>query len=130
MGPAVPGGGAPPRAGRRAVPVYSSEHGTLCPACARPVAGCVCRQARTQPAGDGVVRVGRETKGRKGKGVTVVTGVALGEAGLLELAKELKQRCGSGGTVREGVIEIQGDHRDRLVAELSARGFKAKRSGG
>lgn len=130
MSPAAPAGGRPPTTGRRAVPVYSSEHGTLCPACARPVAACSCRRGAAPPPGDGVVRVGRETKGRKGKGVTVVTGLALDEPGILALARDLKQRCGSGGTVRDGVVEIQGDHRDRLVAELAARGFRVKRAGG
>jgi translation initiation factor 1 len=76
------------------------------------------------------VRVGRETKGRSGKGVTVITGLPLGAEALGELAGQLKRRCGSGGTVREGVIEIQGDHRDLLVAELCRLGYEAKRSGG
>jgi translation initiation factor 1 len=76
------------------------------------------------------VRVGRETKGRRGKGVSVVTGLGLGEAELGALATELKKACGSGGTVRDGAIEIQGDHREQLVAELIRRGFKARRSGG
>jgi len=84
----------------------------------------------TTPKGDGVVRVGRETKGRKGKGVTVVTGVPLTGVALEELATRLKKRCGSGGTVREGVIEIQGDHRDALLAELGKLGYAVKRSGG
>jgi translation initiation factor 1 len=77
-----------------------------------------------------VVRVGRETQGRKGKGVTVVSGVPLRGEALAVLASELKRLCGSGGTVRDGVIEIQGDHRDRLVAELAGRGWTVKRSGG
>ncbi len=76
------------------------------------------------------MRVGRQTKGRKGKGVTVVTGVPLGQAELEKLARDLKKRCGSGGTVRDGVIEIQGEHRDTLVEELGRRGYTAKRSGG
>jgi len=76
------------------------------------------------------VRVGRETKGRAGKGVTVITGLPLQAAQLQELAGELKRRCGSGGTVRNGVIEIQGEHRDVLVQELVKRGYDAKRSGG
>jgi len=82
------------------------------------------------PQGDGIVRVSRETKGRKGKGVTLITGVLLDETGLQRLATELKRRCGAGGTVREGVIEIQGDHRDLLVAELAKRGYTVKRAGG
>jgi len=76
------------------------------------------------------VRVGRETKGRKGKGMTVITGVPLHPEGLRELAKQLKQKCGTGGTVKGGKIEIQGDHRDLLVAELQSLGYTVKRSGG
>jgi len=116
--------------------VYSTGQGRLCPECARPVAECRCRRSKpAQPQagatrGDGVVRVGRETKGRKGKGVTVISGVPLAGAALEELATRLKKRCGSGGTVHEGVIEIQGDHRDMLVAELQRLGYAAKRSGG
>jgi translation initiation factor 1 len=76
------------------------------------------------------VRIGRETKGRSGKGVTVITGVPLTGDELTKLAAELKKRCGSGGTVKDGAIEIQGDHRDFLTAELARRGWKVKRSGG
>jgi translation initiation factor 1 len=82
------------------------------------------------PRGDGTVRVSRETKGRKGKGVSLVSGVPLGAEALAALAKELKQRCGTGGTVKDGVIEIQGDHRDRLIEELQSRGHRVKRAGG
>ena len=80
--------------------------------------------------GDGVVRVGRETPGRKGKGVTVVTGLPLLDEQLAKLAGELKRKCGAGGTVRDGVIEIQGEHREVLVAELEKRGYRVRRSGG
>jgi translation initiation factor 1 len=76
------------------------------------------------------VRISRESKGRKGKGVTLITGVTLDESGLAALAAELKRHCGTGGTVKEGVVEIQGDHRDRLLAELQRRGFRAKLAGG
>jgi translation initiation factor 1 len=76
------------------------------------------------------VRVGRETKGRAGKGVTTITGLPLSAADLETLAARLKKRCGSGGTVRQGVIEIQGEHRDTLVAELGKLGWPAKKSGG
>ena len=79
---------------------------------------------------DGVVRVGRETKGRKGAGVTIITGIPSHPEGLKQIAKELKQKCGTGGTVKNGVIEIQGDQRDLLVKELSARGYTVKRAGG
>ena len=79
---------------------------------------------------DGVIRVGRETKGRAGKGVTVVKGLPLDAEALQALATQLKKRCGSGGTVREGAIEIQGEHRDTLVAELVRLGYRARRAGG
>lgn len=82
------------------------------------------------PPAPGRVRVGREVAGRAGKGVTVITGLPLDEAALTELAARLKRLCGAGGAVRNGVIEIQGEHRDRLVAELGRLGFEARRSGG
>jgi translation initiation factor 1 len=110
--------------------VYSTEHGRMCPECGKPVGECVCRRQKAIPVGDGIVRVSRETKGRKGKGVTLVTGVRLDEDGLQKLATELKRKCGAGGTVKEGVIEIQGDHRDLLVTELTRRGYTVKRAGG
>jgi len=102
----------------------------MCPGCGQPIDECACRKESVIPQGDGIVRVSRETKGRKGKGVTLITGVLLDETGLQRLATELKRRCGAGGTVREGVIEIQGDHRDLLVAELAKRGYTVKRAGG
>lgn len=111
--------------------VYSTEAGRLCPDCGKAQAGCICKQlAAAARLGDGQVRVGRETKGRAGKGVTVIRGLPLLPDALAELAKALKQRCGSGGTVSEGVIEIQGEHRDTVLAELLKRGFQAKRAGG
>ena len=88
------------------------------------------KSTASQPKGDGVVRVARQTKGRKGKGVTLITGVPLESDELKDLAKTLKQRCGSGGTVKDGIIEIQGDHRDALVKDLSTRGWVIKKSGG
>jgi translation initiation factor 1 len=87
-------------------------------------------QKPSAPQGDGIVRVGRETKGRKGAGVTVITGIPSHPEGLEKLAKQFKQQCGTGGTVKNGVIEIQGDHRDLLVKELSALGYTVKRAGG
>lgn len=111
--------------------VYSTGQGRLCPECGKPVAQCVCRKKPAPaPKADGTIRVGRETKGRKGAGVTVITGIPLAEEQLKSLAKELKARCGSGGTIKDGIIEIQGDHRDLLVEELAKRGLKAKRVGG
>ena len=111
--------------------VYSSEHGRLCPTCSAPVDLCRCKQVRkVVPDGDGIARVRRETQGRKGKTVTTITGLPLSEDDLRNLAKDLKRRCGTGGACKEGVIEIQGDHVDTLVAELEARDFKVKRAGG
>ncbi len=91
------------------------------------------KRAESAPAAaprDGVVRVGRETKGRKGKGVTTVTGAPVGAAELAALARELKGLCGAGGTLRGDVIEIQGDHRDRIIASLQQKGWSVKRVGG
>ncbi len=110
--------------------VYSTEAGRMCPACRRPVGQCVCKQTAAAPSGDGVVRVSRETKGRGGKAVTLVKGVALAGPELAELGKRLKAACGSGGTVKDGVIEIQGDHVDKVVAALQAQGHTVKRAGG
>jgi translation initiation factor 1 len=110
--------------------VYSTEHGRMCPACNKPIAECLCQKKKEVPQSDGIVRVGRETKGRKGKGVTVITGLPLNEAELKELGRQLKAKCGAGGTVKDGVIEIQGDHRDLLLEELRKRGWTAKLAGG
>ena len=110
--------------------VYSTGVGTLCPNCRRAAAACVCPQGTPGRLTPSAVRVGREVKGRAGKGVSVVTGLALAPADLEALATRLKKRCGSGGTVRDGVIEIQGDHRDAIVAELAKAGIAAKKSGG
>ena len=108
--------------------VYSTDAGRMCPACRQPIAACVCRQQAT-PAGDGIVRVSRETKGRAGKGVTLVRGLALDAAALAQLARDLKAACGSGGTVKDGVIEVQGEHRDKVIAVLRARGMAVKSAG-
>lgn len=80
--------------------------------------------------GDGVVRIQRQTSGRKGKGVCLITGVDLDDAALDKLAAELKKKCGCGGSVKEGVIEIQGDKRDLLKELLEAKGMKVKLAGG
>ncbi|WP_120996779.1 translation initiation factor Sui1 [Stutzerimonas urumqiensis] len=109
--------------------VYSTDAGRHCPECGKPLGACICG-APAQPAGDGVARVRRETKGRGGKTVTTVSGVPLAEAELKELASALKRRCGTGGALKDGVIEIQGDHVQLLLDELTTRGIKAKRSGG
>lgn len=110
--------------------VYSSERGRICPRCRRPVAGCSCRTGRDGPRSDGIVRVRREKKGRRGKTVTTIAGLPLPADALRELAAELKRRCGSGGSLKDGVIEIQGDHADALIPDLESRGFTVKRAGG
>ena len=112
--------------------VYSTEAGgRMCPGCGEPVAQCRCKELQARvPATDGIVRVSHETKGRKGKGVTVVKGVALNAESLAALGKQLKTACGSGGTVKDGVIEIQGDHRDTVIAALAKQGHTVKRAGG
>lgn len=110
--------------------VYSSEAGRICPDCGKAAAGCICRKKPVKAAGDGIVRVQRETKGRGGKTVTVITGLPGGEESLKAIAGELKRRCGTGGALKDGNIEIQGDHRDLLVMELEKRGFKVRRAGG
>ncbi len=110
--------------------VYSTEKGKMCPACNRAIEDCICKNNTEIPEGDGIVRVSRETKGRKGKGMTIITGVPLAHKELKVLGKQLKKRCGTGGTVKDGVIEIQGDQRDVLVDELKKKGWVVKRSGG
>lgn len=110
--------------------VYSTDQGRLCPACQQAVDRCRCRASKTPPPGDGVVRIRRETKGRKGKGVSIVSGLPAGEDELKALAKELKQKLSSGGNIKAGEIEFQGDHRDRLKALLEAKGYRVKLAGG
>ena len=109
--------------------VYSTDAGRMCPDCRQPVAQCRCNAAAL-PTGDGVVRVSRETKGRGGKAVTLVRGVLLAEPELAQLGKELKALCGSGGTVKDGVVEVQGDHVARVMEALQKRGHTVKRAGG
>jgi len=110
--------------------VYSTDTGRTCPGCGHPVKQCCCSKGKSRQQGDGVVRISRQTKGRKGSGVCLITGVNLSEAELRKLAKQLKKKCGSGGTVKNGVIEIQGDHREVLVEILKKLGLEAKLSGG
>jgi translation initiation factor 1 len=101
--------------------VYSSGRGRVGPAEPEPP---------RRPRGDGIVRVRRETQGRGGKTVTTISGVPVADDALAALASDLKRRCGTGGTAKDGVIEIQGDHRDVLIAELEKRGYTVKRAGG
>ncbi len=109
--------------------VYSTEVGRTCPQCGKAKEQCSCSN-ESVPEGDGTVRIQRETKGRKGKGVTLVKGVLLAPTELKKLAKELKQKCGVGGAVKDGIIEIQGDVRDQLFEEMKSRGYTVKKAGG
>ncbi|WP_404472413.1 translation initiation factor Sui1 [Vreelandella venusta] len=113
--------------------VYSTEHGKTCPECRAPVDDCRCEDTSEQERLarlDGIVRIRRETSGRKGKGVTTISGVPLPQAELKTLAKTLKQRCGTGGAVKDGIIEIQGDHRETLQQALTSLGYQVKLAGG
>ena len=109
--------------------VYSSETGLV-------KQDKVRRNTKSKPQGttaapaDGTVRLRRETKGRGGGTVIVISGIPLGGSALKELAGALKKRCGCGGTIKDGIIEIQGDHRDTLLLELQTRGFRVKLAGG
>ena len=115
--------------------VYSTDSGRVCPACGQPVAHCTCKataaaQARAQQTGNGTVRLQLDTKGRKGKGVTVINGVPLADEALTQLGKKLKAQCGAGGTVKDSLIEVQGDHRETVIAALQKLGYAVKRVGG
>jgi len=100
----------------------------LCPRCQQLKKTCTCPPE--EPSKSTIVRVGRETKGRGGKGVTIISDLPLNENALAELATKLKTRLGTGGTVKDGRIEIQGDQRDRIVAEFEGLGYRVKRAGG
>ncbi|MDB5952382.1 MAG: translation initiation factor Sui1 [Massilia sp.] len=111
--------------------VYSTEVGRTCPACRLALAQCACGSAsKAAPAGDGVVRVSRQSKGRGGKTVTVVNGLALDAPALAALGKQLRTACGAGGTVKDGTIEVQGDHCDLVMEVLKKHGHSPKRVGG
>ena len=106
--------------------VYSTETSGICPVCKNKQSRCACHKTKSPIQGDGIVRIQRSTKGRKGKGVTVITGIPVSDEELKQIAKTLKQKCGSGGTVKSGTVEIQGDHREVLAAELKALGYRVK----
>ena len=110
--------------------VYSTETGKHCPSCGKPVNGCVCHSNTPVFPGDSVVRIQRQTKGRKGSGVSLISGLAGTESEIKKKAKELKKICGSGGTVKQGIIEIQGDHRQLLFETLKKQGYTVKLAGG
>jgi translation initiation factor 1 len=111
--------------------VYSTESGRMCLDCRKPLADCVCKaSAKAIVLGDGIVRVSLQTKGRGGKSVTVVKGLALDALSLAVLGKHLRTACGSGGTVKDGVIEVQGEHCELVIETLKKQGHSAKRAGG
>lgn len=109
--------------------VYSTDEGKVCTDCGKAKTACTCHQHPPASAGDGIIRIQRETKGRKGKGVSLITGLPLGHEQLQTLAKQLKKKCGCGGTVKNGVIEIQGDYRTLLKENLEQMGYKVKIAG-
>ncbi|BHH84104.1 translation initiation factor Sui1 [Desulforhopalus sp. 52FAK] len=110
--------------------VYSTEFGKACPQCGKPSKKCSCGKTAPKVPSDGIVRISRQTKGRKGAGVSLITGIPLEGTALKNVAKQLKQKCGTGGTLKSGVIEIQGDHRNVLKQELTKLGYTVKLSGG
>jgi translation initiation factor 1 len=111
--------------------VYSTDGGRMCPDCRRSLASCNCKAQRSAAAqGDGTVRISRESKGRGGKAVTIVRGLPLDVVALAALAKRLRTACGAGGTVKDGIIEVQGDHCARLIELLTQEGWVVKRAGG
>ncbi len=110
--------------------VYSTQSGRVCPGCRRPVAECVCEKKVVPATPAAPVRVRRETSGRGGKCVTVIMDLPLDEDGLVRVSKQLKAACGTGGTLKDGRIEVQGDFCDRVIALLAAQGWRAKRAGG
>ena len=110
--------------------VYSTDAGRICPDCRQPTVACVCKKASARPAPSGVIRVSRQTKGRGGKTVTRVEGVPLRDEALAQLGTQLRTACGSGGTVKGGVIEVQGDHAGKVIDALKQEGYAPKRSGG
>jgi translation initiation factor 1 len=114
--------------------VYSTESGRICPECQKPTSECTCKnkKPKAQPMDrqDGIIRIRREVKGRKGKTVTVVFGFHPGQTDLKALAKQLKQMCGTGGSVKNGVITVQGDHREKLLKLLKEQGYEVKLAGG
>ncbi|MFC1495392.1 stress response translation initiation inhibitor YciH [Thermodesulfobacteriota bacterium] len=117
--------------------VYSTESGRICPQCSNPVFSCTCKKKKELKNNSsekfpdkGIVRISRQVKGRKGKTVTVISNTPLENSSLKILAKKLKTLCGSGGSVKEGIIVIQGDHRQVVLDEIKKLGYSAKLAGG
>lgn len=114
--------------------VYSTDSGRICPKCGKPTGNCSCKKKKPKLKNniqlDGVIRIRREKKGRKGKTVTSISGFQEGTDDLKQIAKKLKSQCGTGGSIKEGVIIIQGDHRQTIQNELQKQGCKVKLAGG
>jgi translation initiation factor 1 len=114
--------------------VYSTDKGRHCDNCNRPKTDCACgtlgATSSKDSMGDGIVRIQRQSKGRAGKPVCIITGLNLETAELKKIAKQLKAKCGVGGTIEQGNIVIQGDNRDTIKSELESRGFTVKLAGG
>ncbi len=114
--------------------VYSTDSGRICPKCGKEKAACICQKKKAVPPSgpkiDGIIRIQRETKGRKGKAVTAVYGFDPGTDDLKQIATKLKRCCGTGGAVKNGVIIIQGDHRNTIRDQLAAQGYTVKLAGG
>lgn len=110
--------------------VYSTSGTGDCPRCRKPLRKCQCDNTRQNTSNDGIIRISRETKGRKGSGVTLITGLPMSAEELKQCAKQLKNLCGSGGTIKQGVIEIQGDHRQLIRQQLLKQYKQVKLAGG
>ena len=113
--------------------VYSTDSGRIstCPQCGQPYKDCRCDQAvASKKKSDGIVRIMRDRKQRGGKTVTVITGLPGQSSELAAMAQQLKKLCGTGGTVKDGNVEIQGDHCDKIQEKLTSLGYKVKRAGG
>ena len=114
--------------------VYSTESGKICTSCQKPLPECTCKKKKSRSQTnikiDGIIRIKREVKGRKGKIVTTASGFQINADELKNLAAQLKRQCGTGGSVKDGVLILQGDHRNTLITELKNRGFEAKFAGG
>lgn len=114
--------------------VYSTQTGSICKSCQKPVSDCICKKKKPRSRAnikyDGIVRIQREVKGRRGKTVTTVSGFQLDDDELKSLVGQLKRKCGTGGSVKDGLIIIQGDHRDALLSELKKQGYTVKLAGG
>jgi len=104
--------------------VYSTDTESYCPACQKAKPKCVCQEKSQKQYGDGIIRIEKSTKGRKGKTVTLISGILGNDQTLLHLAKTLKQLCGSGGSVKNGLILIQGDHREKIRKFLEEKGCR------